>query len=266
MKINIILVIIVPIITLAAGSDMMKSELLTDFEIDTFHQNGNLMLNIKNIGLIQSNHALLTVYANGTLGDFIDECPEGVMTYADTATMAIITFQRMSPGMSCLFDIDIKNGTNIIDKLLTADGRITTWSESSTYWSWLVTGIVVLIIIEILTIWYASKLPIMKLIFFVMLKLRGKSYEDSKHVEKVCSYVRNEYGISINNQDATIIEMIFCGKDTKGQLVKNTNLPISYVNYRIKKMRQDEIISKDVLKIDDTLHKYLESIYANSYK
>lgn len=248
----------IPLVTLLVGSDAIRAELLTNFKIESIQSDSRLELSIENIGHAQADNAAVLIHANGTIGDFTDACAEGDMERLDDDTL-VAKFSRMSPQMPCRFDLVASNGVDL-DVKISSDGRLTPWTEASHYIR-VFTGIVMLpIIAEGLAVFFAFRKPIAHLWAELAFRLLKKSFKESRNTKKIIQFVKTEYGAAVTVADATILELIFCGRKTMGQLVKHSGLAKRYVEHCITRLRRRELLSKDGLKLDDALRRHFEKL------
>ena len=74
MNTNVLLTVFVLLITIFTSSDILKAEILTDFDIehDQMYSEQKNILHVRNTGLIQADNAIVLIAANGTISDFTD--------------------------------------------------------------------------------------------------------------------------------------------------------------------------------------------------
>lgn len=263
----IITAIIVPAVTILVSSDVLIAEFLTDFHIELIDtSSGWVKYEAYNTGLIQANNAILAIYANVTIDEFKSVCPEGYIYRIDNQTLAV-KFQRMSPNMVCVFSMNVPEQTDF-GFVITSDNR-GVWILNFHFESaiTLLTYLILLLILEcasIATLWPK---------FYIW---RSQSRKFSIDFTKsqtldwrsaVRQFAFREYGVNIDMTDATILGFIFKKKTTVNQLKKYTNLSWAQVRFRVWKMRQLDLLSKESMTLDTALTIFFETefLYSGDY-
>lgn len=242
------------------GSDMLKAELFTNFEVSPkqIYQNQQSMISINNTGIVQADNAIVLITANSTIINFSDVCAEGQMSRLDDRTF-IAEFSRMSPYMPCKFGFVASEPTSLNFKI-SSNGRITPWDGSLSILVPL--GIIAvllgIIILELVGLYIITKEALYDFWYSIKLWWHRKRFKKSLHTDKTICFVDKEYGVKITVPDATILEWIYYGKNTIGQLKKQSGLSKSQITYRCKKLHVHDLLDGE-MKIDKTLSKYFRT-------
>lgn len=260
----IITAIIVPIITIFIGSDVLIAEFLTDFHVEPIDTlSGWVEHRASNIGLVQADNVILTIFANVTIDEFKSVCPEGNLYRINDQTLAV-KFQRMSPHMGCLFSMNVSEPADF-GFIITSDNR-SLWilnfplPSAITVLSYLVLlaileSILIIILWPKLIIWYSQ------------LRKFSIDLTESQPLDwrsAVRQFVFREYGVKIDMTDALILGFIHMRKTTVNQLKKYTNLSWIHVRFRVWKMRQLDLLSKESMIPDAALTIFFESEFQYS--
>ena len=59
---------------------------------------------------------------------------------------------------------------------------------------------------------------------------------------KIINRARNEYGVKLNDDDASVLALLLCGKDTIRQIEQHTGMYRHHIKYIIKMLRKKELI------------------------
>lgn len=254
-------------ITILAGSDTLKAEYFTNFEISPVEVlPGSHTVTVKNVGWAQADNAVLQIIADGTIVNYVDKCVEGnVQQLIDNNTL-VVEFSRMSPKIECDIELTIsESGT--LEMMISSDGRLEPWASTAswpTVTGFLVLWIVVIMILSLVVWWATGRLSENELfnnIEFWWYQFLRRLFHLSKfritdNVEKTVEFVRSEYGLIINKIDATILELIYQQKTTMLQLRNHSKLSLQQVQYRVRKLRRDELIRQEKMELDKTLNDY----------
>ena len=262
MNANALLTVSVLSITIFTGSDILKAEILTDFEIehDQMHSGQKNVLHIRNTGFIQADNAIVLIAANGTISDFTDLCAEGQISRLDGGTL-VAEFTKMSPRMECAFELNVLEPI-LLNTTISSDGRIIPWDETSSWGKglWAIIILLGVLIAEAAVLYYVLKTSLWRTIRYGLEFLPYRNiFIEAPKTQDTINFIREEYAIRINRIDATILKLIYCGKTTMGQLRRYSNLSGMQITYRIKKLRQHELIHQGTLTIDKALQNYFES-------
>ena len=165
----------------------------------------------------------------------------------------------------------LANLSSIIDFLASFDDNLATLLLSLPPW------LPLLIFPALLAIWLAAQFGLLLLIKFLLYnfdwttKLELKfphiqrrignrtfvfhrnKFKATRNAERVIKFVQEEYYRKINELDATILELIYRQKTTMAQLDKYFGLSLEHAEYRVKKMRRLELVSKEKLEIHKDL-------------
>ena len=257
--IMIITAIIIPVFTIFIGSDVLIAELLTDFHVGTTGAlPGWLNIKVSNIGLVQANNVIFTIFTNVTIDKFKNVCPEGDMYRSNNQTI-IVKFQKMSPHMFCLFSMNAAEPGNI-GFMITSDNR-SVWALNTPFHytptvSWHLFIPLILEFLIIIMLW--SRI----IINFSQRQKFTIDFKESKRFDRknvVRQFVYMEYGVKINTTDVAILELIHKKKKTITQLINYSELHWMHVHYRVWKMRQLDLVSKELLILDVTLADFFKS-------
>ena len=253
--------IVLSVITLLANSDELKAEFLTSFEVypEIAYPEQETIF-VRNTGLLQANNVVLTLYANGTIDNFRDVCPEGTMYRMDDKTL-VTKFQRMSPNMVCGLELTVSKPVSF-NVAITSDHR-STWapnmlpSYSLIYLYTMITAMIASYIGALILL--SNSLGKSEFIHSIEFWRRRDQFKKAKLADEICEFVLEEYDQCIKDIDATVLEHIYNKKKTKNQLAKYSGLSIKQVKYRIWKLRQLELL-EDPMDLNSTLHEYFESM------
>ena len=80
--------------------------------------------------------------------------------------------------------------------------------------------------------------------------------EKSKDAKEIRKFVREEYGVKINNAEASMLEMIAENKTTVNQLRHKLKIGRMQVKYRLKRLCDEELV-KDT-KLDLSLQDFFD--------
>ena len=163
--------------------------------------------------------------------------------------------------MECSFELDILKPISL-NTTISSDGRINPWDETL---SWveeskvLITLLLVLLL-EMAVLYYLLKTSLWHTAWHSLTFLPYRNiFKEAPNTQNTINFIRKEYAIRINKIDATILELLYCGKKTMGQLRSYSKLPRMQITYRIRKLRQHELIRQDTLTIDMALHNHFEN-------
>lgn len=269
-----------------AGSDIFKAEILTVFEIspEREYPSKNNTITVKNTGYLQADNVIILLAADKNMTNHSDMCAEGEIKDFDSKTLTA-EFTRMSPHMPCKFELKFSEPASL-NYTITADGRLLPWNSQ---WPWsnigplvflvLVIAIPVLIVVIEVCFLYAvlkSKI-IFSFYWFDIHKSEIKRYlwpllckkldENKKpdemmekllmNVKEVILYVKYEYGITIDEVDATILQLICVGKTTIQQLKNKMNLSHWHIKSRLNTLRKYELLTQGI-KVHKTLADYVD--------
>ena len=213
MNTNALLAVLLMAVTILAGSDTLKAETLTGFEIESdqaFPGQENT-LRIMNTGWVQANNAVVLISANNTIAGFTDLCAEGQASRLDGSTL-VAEFPRMSPHMPCGFGLDVREPV-LVDITISSDGRIVPWIENS---SWHGSAAIVAILTSALAVEIVALFRLFRSEFWISpwyeigFRLRKKSFvgEEKKDATRTINFVRYEYGHKIDAVDARVLKLI----------------------------------------------------------
>lgn len=253
----VIIAILIPGITILASSDILKAEFLTSFRVEPriVHPEQENVIGVANIGLLQADNVVLTLYANGTIDGFRDACPEGTMYQMDDKTL-VAEFQRMSPLMVCQFKLSVSEPVHLDIVAITSDHR-STWAPDVLPYSLIF--LVSLLVIEVVAFSIVCYL-ITRYEFRCRVESWWHQYKFTKegYPHKVCEFIWKEYGLHISKTDAEILEIVHKQKKTMGQLKTYSGLNIQKVKYHIWKLKHLELL-KESLELDLSLNEYFRS-------
>ena len=177
----------------------------------------------------------------------------------------------MSPAVKCNIELMLPEPVDLT-MMISSDGRLTPW-ESGKPWPslsgftilWIALPIVLYIIV-LLVANALLKTEMLNHIEFWLHEtlrtlLRKTKFKETINAKKTSRFVKDEYDLKINNIDATILELIYLRKTTIWQLRNHSKLSLQQVKYRVQKMRNYELMSKDTMKLNETLEGYFQNPY-----
>ena len=254
----IIAAIILPVVTILINSDVVVAQFFIDFSTKLIREQSNVtIISMSNVGQFQADNVIFTLHLNNTVDGFLDMCPEGNM-YRLHDKILVAEFQRMSPQMICLFEL-IVSGPVQLDVALAASDHRSIWISGLPFPPSTFLAMFLLLTVEIILLALII-LSFMPKIFQHIDFLRVPTNIHQLELEpKICKFVLYEYGVKIRNVDAYILKLIYLEKTTMNQLKAYSKLSKWHINYRIWKMRELELISKEKLVLDTTLNKHFES-------
>ena len=239
-------------VTIIVGSDTLKAEFFTGYEItpEEATPTQDNIVTVINTGLFQADNVTVLIEANGAIDGFTDMCIEGEVWRFDNRTL-VAEFQRMSPKMSCYFKLTVSEPVHLT-YMVNSDDRLTPW------FGWPPISAAFLALFGIIVT--PSLILILDLIRFsrsaswhtYFLKYR-KEFKETKGASKTLEFVKKKYGQEIDKADATILELIYHGKTTKNQLMVHSGLSSRQVSYYIRKVRRYELVSEK-MELDKTLY------------
>ena len=252
-------------ITILASSTF-AAQFFTDFDIDSEKLADRGIVNVKNIGLVQANNAVLQIISTGPINDYVDRCAEGEVEGLINNETLVVKFFRISPATDCRIELVVSEPVSF-RMTVNSDGRLTqwkSWDQRPTVYH-LVAALIGLIIAELLV--FASIIRVSQnnevlncAEFWLRNKWRGALMKDrfkkTPNTENTIKFVWKEYELKINSIDATILELIYLQKTTMAQLKKYSRLSLRQVKYRVWSMRRIELISKDKMELDKELYNY----------
>ena len=251
-----ILTVLVMLVTLAAGSDILKAEVLTGFDAspDMVSPGQETKISITNTGIVQADNAVVLIAASDTIANYTDICAEGKVTQQNNTTL-VVEFTRMTPNMQCVLDLDIPKPVSL-DVTIGSDGRIQAWKKGQTTFLvpiLIIVGMIGIIFVEVVIIYSVAKIHVNHMWYKLKLRLERESLKETAHVSPTIKFVYDEYKVKIDEADATVLELIYCRKTTKRQLTNYSGLSKSLIDYRIDQMSKKELISKDTLELNKIL-------------
>ena len=261
MNTRVLSTVLVSIFTLLAGSDIIKAEVLTDFEIDPnqMHPEQENMLHVKNVGYIQADDVVVLIMADNPITEFTDLCAEGQISRLNNSTL-VAEFPRLSPYMQCMFELDVLDPVQLSFEI-SSDGRIFSWNEFSSLRSPLVNIFIfaVLLSLEVFVLYRVLQNSFWRSCWYWLVsKIQHKSFKDVCETKDTIGFVKEEYEVKIDKKDAMILMLIYNGKVTINQLIKFSGLPRMQINHIIKELRNKELILQDTIMIGKTLYRYFE--------
>ena len=243
--------------TILAGSEILRAELFTNYEIDPLivEPNHETTLYVRNIGFLQADNAVVIIVANDTINKFIDVCAEGESSRQDDRTF-VVKFLRMSPHMECGFKLTTSEPTEL-NATISSDGRVTLWDGSPPTYIVAAVIFIVLVVEVCVGILFHKKLFKSERWHMVLFRLDKRRFKKSKMADQICNFVMSEYTLKINEIEGTVLELIYSKKTTIGQLKNYSGLTSQQINYRIKKLRRYELIHNSKMELDQTLVNFL---------
>lgn len=270
--IQILTAAIVLTITILTSSGTVKAEFFTNFEISSTKTGlERETVSIRNTGWLQADNVVAQIIANGTISGYADKCAEGeIHELIDNSTL-VVKLTRMSPAVKCNIELMLPEPVDLT-MMISSDGRLTPW-ESGKPWPslsgftilWIALPIVLYIIV-LLVANALLKTEMLNHIEFWLHEtlrtlLRKTKFKETINAKKTSRFVKDEYDLKINNIDATILELIYLRKTTIWQLRNHSKLSLQQVKYRVQKMRNYELVSKDTMKLNETLEGYFQNPY-----
>lgn len=265
-----ILAILISITTVASSA--LSAELFTNFDIKPreIGPGPNIVI-AKNTGLVQANNVILQIGVNGVIDGYVDECVEGDAKELLGNYKVVMKFSRMSPGAECHIVLTVSERVNV-NMVVSSDGRLTEW-RSWEQWSvlnylrtiWL--GVVAAEIVVIGVLVYRS--PRSEWINYRRFKQRERRLADkskdgfdvASKADEIKKFVWKEYGLDVNEIDASILELIYFQKTTMPQLQKHSGLSMQQVKYRVWKLRRHELVSKEKLELHAALGNFFDQLW-----
>ena len=261
MNTNAVLTVFVLAATILAGSDVLKAEILTNFEIESnqaFPGQEN-RLQIMNTGFVQANNAIVLISANGTITDFTDLCAEGQVSRLDASTL-VAKFPRMSPSMPCGFGLGVQEPVRV-DVTISSDGRIVPWSETSSEYISARIMLILVLLAEIILLYDIMRTKYWASAWYAIeFYLRKKSFigEEGEEANRTIDFVGKEYYSKIDAIDARVLKLIHRGKTAMGQLRRHSGLTRWQINYRLRKLRQLELVLHGKMELSETMREHFE--------
>ena len=267
-------ILVSAIITLAGPT--LMAELFTTYD---YHPkalpSGQHAIVVVNTGWVQADNVNLRIIANSTIVDPKDKCAEGGVQQIINNNTLVMEFSRMSPQEECEIGLTVNDPVNLRMEV-NSDGRLEPWSSGRSGILLspqlvVTTLLILLILVSIspaiialmithtlyrfewfnnLEVKFPHKARKIRNTTFV---LHRNKFKKPENAERIIKFVREEYGWRINEIDAKILELIHNQKTTVAQLDKHFGLSTKHVEYRIRKMRRYELISKEKLELHETL-------------
>lgn len=265
-------------ITTIIGS-ALSAELLTNFDIEhRVIEPGQNIVTVENTGLIQANDVILQIGANGTIDGYVDECVEGDIEELLGNSKIVMKFSRMSPGSECNIGLTVSERV-YLNMVVSSDGRLTEW-RSWEKWSnlnnvriiW--STVFVSEIIFIVVVAFRHLLPRSEWLNYWEFKQREKrlanksedGFDVASKADEIKKFVQKEYGLDVNEIDATILELIYFQKTTMPQLQRHSKLSLQQVKYRVRKLRRHELISKEKIELHAALGDFFDQLWQDAYR
>ena len=233
-----------------AGSEIVNGQFLTYYDVSTETRSENSQVEIVNVGLVQADNTTILINTNSTITKFTDICVEGQINQSTNSSL-FVTLTKMSPYIPCIIDIDTVEQSSFSVEI-TSDGRLLPWDNY--FYDNLIGGIIMIISIYSVIIFMSYYLLKRLVYIWYTLTFTFKNLEKSKDVKEIREFVRGEYGVKINNAEASMLEMIAENKTTINQLIHKLNIGRIQVKYRLKRLCDEELV-KD-MKLDSSLQDF----------
>ena len=293
MKAQISITLAVAGISILVSSGILTAQFLTGYDIShEALPPGQHTITVKQTGLSSANNAIMQIITNDTISNYAYKCIEGeVQQLVDNGTL-VVEFSRMSPGRECNIELEVPAPVNL-EMDVNSDGRITRWTTETTWqsqlldmllqwlesWpSWALVILLLSLFVSLSAVLLASQFILPMLIIYMLQRTEGfnnrmvkfshtehklfswiikllpkNNFKKSNNAEKIKKFVSKEYGLKINEIDATILELVYLQKTTIVQLEIYSGLALEHVKYRIRKMRRIKLVSKEKMELHETL-------------
>lgn len=208
---------------------------------------------------------IVLLTTDDAIAGFSGECVEGKISIFDKETLTV-KFSRMSPEISCKFDLKVDRPTSLNYQII-ADDRL---SPKIPLWPLLVVIISTVIpVLVILADAYLVYVVFRKKIYNSLYWLDMHKHNVRKHWERfklsgndeeIKEFVKIEYEISINSVDATILEYVHAKKTTLAQLTSNTHISRWHIKFRMAILLKWELLSSDKKNVHESLADHFDKI------
>ena len=269
---KIVAVVVIEAVLVSLIVAGIGAELVTNFVIDRVPYDNESAIVVTNTGIIQANNVIFDgVFpgADGVAGGV--DCMEGAIRVFGTGHIRA-TFERMTPNQPCTVAL-VPNGTDVSSVKITADGYLATWTPArAEYWNhflerllageivfWFFFASQVVMALVILTDSVRSAVGYAILIFrritWWMIDRRRPRWP---FYGNIAYHLKSEYGLRAGRDEAAVVLMIFCGKDTMGQIIKHTKMTNGRAKHVLNRLIAAGIVVGDVPAIVTSLRKSLE--------
>ena len=267
----IILFALLEIVVLVPIADNVGGEFLTGFELGVLGHEGESYLVVNNTGPLQATGVVLDVTIMGVSPlDDRKGCPEGIVKVSGDHLHA--TFDRMTPNRQCILahaPIDANTSSGRI----TADGYSTIWSPASTdvfqkTMDIMATGTIWVVVVFVA--WNAIMIAyvimdLKRLVSWIILQFKlfkwwifDRKRKKLPSAGDVAKYLREEYKHNADNDDASVVIVILCGKDTVGQIESHTGMAHGRVVHILGRLRKAGIVVDGGIALVPSLEKELK--------
>ena len=252
MNIYAIMYLVLGVASIFVGSEIVNGQFLTDYDVSTETRSENSQVEIVNVGLVHADNAIILIDTNSTITKFTDMCVEGQINQSTNSSLSV-TLTKMSSHIPCIIDIDTVEQSSFSVEI-TSDGRWLPWNNYG--YHNLIVGIIIIISIYSVVI-VMSYYVLKRLVdIWYTLTFTFRNLEKSKDAKEIRKFVREEYGVKINNAEASMLEMIAENKTTINQLRHKLKIGRMQVKYRLKRLCDEELV-KDT-KLDLSLQDFFD--------
>ena len=266
-------IIAIEAVSIALITAGIGAEFVTGFEVTTVpHDNGSAMV-VANAGILQASNVIFDGMFPGAVGMEGDAgCMEGAGRVSDTGHVRA-TFERMTPNHPCMVAM-VPDGTSTSSVRITADGYLATWTPArAEHWDHLLerlgAGEAVLWIVFICQLVIAMIILadlVMFVVHVVVLAIRRIAWKTMEHSRpkllfesKIADHLKSEYGLHAGRDEAAVVLVVFCGKDTMGQIIKYTKMAKGRATHVLNLLREAGIVVGDAPTIVPSLRMSLEA-------
>lgn len=270
-----ILSVLLSVTTLASSA--LSAELFTDYDIEPREiEPGQKTVSVKNTGFVQANDVILQIGVNGVIDNYVEKCVEGDVQQLLDNSILVMEFSRMSPRTECQIELTVSKPVSL-HMVVGSDGRLTEWRSWERWSGWYDAIIVWLVVLAaeaffiVLVLYLSPRSERFNYRRFEQHEKRlARSSKDrfdvASKADEIKKFVLREYGLSINEIDATILELIYFQKTTMAQLQKNSRLSLQQVKYRVWKLRRYELVFKEKLELHAVLNNFFDQLWQDAYR
>ena len=265
-------IIAIEAVSIALITAGIGSELVTDFAVNTVSHGNRSAMVVTNAGILQASSVIFDGVFPGAVGmEGNAGCMEGDVRVSGTGHVRA-TFERMTPNHPCMVAI-VPDGTDASSVRITADGYLATWTPArAEHWErfleWLWAGKVVLLVFSIGHAVIALIIladAVVSAVGSVTLKFRSAAWwtVDRRRPRRpfeddIASHLKSEYGLRGGRDEAAVVLVVFCGKDTMGQIIKHTGMAKGRASHALNQLKRAGIVVGCVPTIVPSLEKSLE--------
>lgn len=261
-----VLVDVILLVPITSMEESIGGEFVTGFEADVLEGGGDTHLVVKNTGPLQATGVVLdgTIDGLSHLGDGRG-CPEGIVTLHGDYVHA--TFDRMTPNRECRLALAPPNA-DLSSIRITADGYYTVWSPASAEivkkilaniptWHGLL--FILFVAWNALLLVYVLSGTRQWVLTLVLGCRRFKWWLNDRerpilqHADEVAGHLRKEYKIVAGKDEAAVVIVVLCGKDTLGQIIRHTGMARGRAEHVLQRLRNEGIIAGEKIALVESL-------------